>query len=360
MKIASAQLQLASTHEAKQEHQVRESLNMWTGLRRVANREENSDAALPARQIPESTRVQLSELGRQNLNAEATASNSSDELRQQMENDPKLMMLRAAIEMLTGRKINIFDASDLQASGGGATTSASGSAGTSSEGARPAGYGVEYDYFESYAESETTTFSAQGSVLTQDGQEISFSLNLSMSRSYYEETSVSIRMGDARLKDPLVLNFNGSAAQLTDTRFHFDLDADGEMDSINFVKPGSGFLTLDRNQDGKVNDGRELFGAMSGDGYAELAALDEDGNGWIDENDSAYKDLRVWSKDAQGNDQLQTLQAANVGAISLAQMATPYSIKDHDNQLQGQIRSTSVFLQETGGAGTMQKIDLAV
>ena len=47
-------------------------------------------------------------------------------------------------------------------------------------------------------------------------------------------------------------------------------------------------------------------------------------------------------------------------AISLAQMATPYSIKDHDNQLQGQIRSTSVFLQETGGAGTMQKIDLAV
>ena len=360
MKIASAQLQLTSTHEAKQEHLTRESLNMWTGTRRVATRNENSGETAPTRQIPESTRVQLSELGRQSLNTEATASSSTDELRSQVESDPKLMMLRAAIEMLTGRKINIFESSDLESTGSTAAATAPDSTGTASGSARPAGFGVEYDYYESYAESETTTFSAQGSVLTQDGKEISFSLNLSMSRSYYEETSVSIRMGDARLKDPLVLNFNGTAAQLTDTRFRFDLDADGEMDSISFVKPGSGFLALDRNQDGKVNDGSELFGALSGDGYAELAALDDDGNGWIDENDSAYQDLRVWSKDAQGNDQLQTLQAANVGAISLAQMATPFSVKDHDNQLQGQIRSSSVFLQETGGAGTMQKIDLAV
>jgi hypothetical protein len=36
-------------------------------------------------------------------------------------------------------------------------------------------------------------------------------------------------------------------------------------------------------------NGAELFGARSGDGFAELAALDGDGNGWIDEGDAAWQ-----------------------------------------------------------------------
>jgi hypothetical protein len=56
----------------------------------------------------------------------------------------------------------------------------------------------------------------------------------------------------------------------------------------------------DRNGDGAIDHGRELSGATTGDGFAELAAYDEDGNGWIDENDSIYQHLRIWSKDAQG------------------------------------------------------------
>jgi hypothetical protein len=46
-------------------------------------------------------------------------------------------------------------------------------------------------------------------------------------------------------------------------------------------------------KDGRVNDGRELFGPITGDGFAELAAYDDDGNNWIDENDGIYDNLSI-------------------------------------------------------------------
>jgi hypothetical protein len=119
----------------------------------------------------------------------------------------------------------------------------------------------------SYTEAEQTTFAASGTVRTADGREIAFDLQLSMSRLYHEESSVSLRAGDAvRATDPLVLNFAGTAAQLTDQRFAFDLDADGSADQINFAGPGRGFLDFfdPRNKYGKVDNGRELFGPTSG------------------------------------------------------------------------------------------------
>ena len=193
------------------------------------------------------------------------------------------------------------------------------------------------------------------------GKAIDFTLALSMTRSYSEQSNVSVTLGDARAKkDPLVLNFDGTAAQLTSQRFEFDLDSDGQNEEINSLASGSGFLALDNNGDGKINNGSELFGAKSGDGFADLATLDADHNGWIDENDAAFNRLLVWSKDAAGKDQIQTLKEANVGAISLAHVATPFDIKDEVNALQGDIRSSGVFLRENGTAGTLQQIDLTV
>ena len=162
----------------------------------------------------------------------------------------------------------------------------------------------------------------------------------------------------AKLKDPLVLNFNGNAAELTTTRFSFDIDSDGQQDQIAFTGPNSGFLALDRNNDGVINNGSELFGPTTGQGFAELAAYDQDGNQWIDENDSIYNKLRIWSKDAQGQDQLIALGQRGVGAIYLGQVTSPFALKDSDNNLLGQIRSSGVFLQENGVAGTVQQIDL--
>jgi hypothetical protein len=216
-----------------------------------------------------------------------------------------------------------------------------------------------YDYYESHYESEATSFSAEGVVRTADGKQINISLELNMSREFFTEQSINIRAGDA-LKDPLVINFDGNAAQLTQREFSFDIDADGRSDQIAFVQPGSGFLALDKNADGMINDGSELFGPQTGNGFEELAAYDLDNNQWIDENDAIYEGLRIWSKDSDGNDQLVALGERGVGAIYLGRIDTPFLLKDSANETLGAVQESGIYLQEEGGVGTIQRLDLVV
>lgn len=280
------------------------------------------------------------------------------------EDELKLGILIRMIEAMTGKKIKLISPKELREEmgkiqeTGAALQNAQQQSEAAAQAPQPAGFGIEYDYYERHYEAEKTTFSAEGIVQTADGQQIAFSVDMSMSRVFMAEQSISLREGDAKLKDPLVLNFGGNAAELTDTRFSFDIDSDGQQDQIAFVGPNSGFLALDRNQDGQINDGRELFGATTGQGFAELAAYDEDGNQWIDENDSIYSRLRIWSKDIQGQDQLVGLGERGVGAIYLGHVTTPFSIKDSQNDLVGQVQSSGIFLHEDGRAGTVQQIDL--
>jgi len=212
----------------------------------------------------------------------------------------------------------------------------------------------------SYTESEFTTFQSTGQVKTADGREISFGVSMSMSRAFMSETNI-LEQEDFLVTDPLVINLDSNVTSISDQKFFFDLDSDGKMDSINFAGRGSGFLALDKNGDGIINDGSELFGTKSGDGFKDLAAYDEDGNGWIDENDSIFKKLKVWTKDEDGKDQLIDLKSADVGAIYLGAADTEYSYKDINNSTNAILRKTGVYLKEsTGAVGTMAHVDMAL
>lgn len=346
MKIANSALHMESSHAKMQHHEVRESLRAWVGNRRP-------DFEGEQRQRLSRPSVEISDVGKATQANEASAIQDSIDA---AENDPMLRLIRAMVAMMTGEEVKVFNAAELQPRQTAPELQAPAQSTSES-----AGYGVEYDRHESYSEVEQTSFAATGVVQTADGKEIKFAVSLSMSRSYHEESDVSIRQGDARQKkDPLVLNFAGTAAQLTNQRFKFDLDSDGRTEDINFVAGGSGFLAFDRNGNGKIDNGTELFGARSGDGFAELAALDSDHNGWIDENDAVFDQLSVWTKDGVGKDKLASLRESNVGALALGRVATPFEIKDSSNSLMGQIRSSGIFLQEDGKAGTMQQIDLTI
>ena len=147
---------------------------------------------------------------------------------------------------------------------------------------------------------------------------------------------------------------------MTDWTFDFDLNADGRGEAIPFVAGGSGFLVFDRNQDGQVNDGKELFGPARGNGFEELAQLDKDGNGWIDEADPDYSKLFVWTRNADGSGGLRMLQESGLGALNVAFSSSPFDLKDARNDLRGQILRTGLYLAESGKAGTMQQLDLFV
>ena len=210
-----------------------------------------------------------------------------------------------------------------------------------------------------YEETEETSYTTQGTVKCADGREISFNLNLNMSRSFQEYYEENYAVLEASMCDPLVINLDGNIAELSDQTFHFDIDGDGETDEINRLAKGSGYLSLDKNGDGKINDGTELFGTASGNGFADLAAYDEDGNGFIDEGDDIFDKLKIWIMDEDGNEQLVSLKEKGVGAICLQNMSTDFSITGQDNQTRGMIRNTGFFLYESGAAGSIQHVDVA-
>lgn len=270
------------------------------------------------------------------------------------------MLARLMIEALTGRKIRLLSSPDPQSSREPPQLPAVGQAAPSST-QTPAvqGWGVDIRTTEVQQEAERTVVAAEGIVRTADGREIAVSVELSMARERREETQTRLQLGDAaRVQDPLVVNFGDGGVQLEPLRFAFDLNADGRDETVPLLGAGSGFLALDRNANGTIDDGRELFGPHSGDGYAELADLDGDGNGWIDEGDAAYGELRIWVRDASGAHSLLGLADRGVGALSLAHAESPFALKDAAHDLQGQVRATGIYLREDGSAGTTQQVDL--
>jgi hypothetical protein len=360
MKIESSTIQLFGQRSATETRTTRESLNVWIGNQQQKETTSDSQRMQNSRLIAD--RVSLSSPDLSENPKPKTQASGEINPEKALESDPRLQIMKRMLEALTGQKIRLTGISPLestheqhQISPPDANTGT-----TQAPLNSPSGFGLEYHRIETVYEAEQTSFSAKGVVNTADGKTLHLSVHLAMSREYFEQNEVSVRLGDAVMKDPLVLNFNGKAAQLTDTKFSFDIDSDGNEDQIAFVRSGSGFLVLDKNGDGSVNNGQELFGAVSGDGFAELAAYDDDKNLWIDENDAVFKDLRIWTKDEQGQDTLRTLAEKEIGAIYLGQTSTGFSLKNSQNQLYGQIKSTGLFLNENGSAGTVQQIDLAV
>ena len=212
---------------------------------------------------------------------------------------------------------------------------------------------------ESIREHERTDFASTGKVQTADGRTLDFKLELGMCRDYSCERK-TVTVEKAVLRDPLVINFDGKAAELSGKCFAFDLDCDGTSESVAALASGSAYLAFDANDDGRINDGSELFGTKSGNGFADLARFDLDGNRWIDENDDVFARLRIWAPDGEGQDALSTLAQRSVGALYLDSVETPFSLTDNENRLLAQVRASGVYLREDGGVGTLQQVDLAV
>ena len=269
----------------------------------------------------------------------------------------KMELMRMMFELLTGKNSNKVEQPenntgrrnfDLSNFFGGALVDASN---------RPQmvdGWRVEHFRYE----AEQVSYQAQGVVKTADGRTINVDINMFMSRQFVSYMGIDIET--TRPIDPLVINYGGTAASLMGDRFMFDLTSDGNLDSLAVLGEGSGFLAVDWNGDGIINDGSELFGPSTGCGFSELRQYDLDGNGWIDANDEIFDKLVVWHRDKDGNDTVFTLRELGIGAIYLGDIATEFSFKDETNQTLGIMRSTSFFLKECGGAGTVSHIDMMI
>lgn len=210
-----------------------------------------------------------------------------------------------------------------------------------------------------FSQEESLLFSVQGSVQTADGRDIDFSLGLSLERRTVAAEMTSLDVSPLFI-DPLVLQFEVDAPLLADSTFLFDLDGNGVREALACPGSGCGFLAFDRNQDGCINNGLELFGPQSGSGFGELAVLDSDANTWIDENDPVFDQLSIWRPDGQGGESLLTLREAGVGAIAVFHAGTGFQLERADGSIMGKVTASGIFLTEAGQVRPLQEIDLAL
>lgn len=360
MKIDSSTVNMTATTSQTKTYMSYEQLKSWVD-EKALSANGNTNSSEKSRQTISAflEETQVAKESSQSLSLSSVNGTEEEYLFEISENDKnKIRLLNKLIEALTGKKFKFFTPSaflkkrieqqptynmprlqDVQP--------------------QRKGWGISYEKHEVYSENATMNFVANGVIKTTDGKTIQIDLSLSMSRSFVSESHISFKAGDA-LIDPLVINYDGGSAALTDQKFQFDINNDGQDENISFVKTGSGFLVYDKNGDGKINNGSELFGPLTGNGFLELSEFDTDGNNWIDENDSIYEQLQIWTKNEAGEDQLFAIGQKGIGAIYLNALQSPFEVKSSSNELQGKIQQTGIFLKESGIAGTIQHVDLSV
>jgi hypothetical protein len=130
---------------------------------------------------------------------------------------------------------------------------------------------------------------------------------------------------------PVVVDLygNGIKSVSVDQGPFFDYKGDGFAEKSGWVSPGEGLLCMDRNGNGAIDDGSELFGGqtplpngqLAANGFQALATLDSNHDGKIDSQDPAYSQLRVWvDSDTDGVSQpgeLQTMPQVGITSIDL-------------------------------------------
>lgn len=279
----------------------------------------------------------------------------------------RLVVLRRLLEKMTGKKIHVGreeaaeSSTVVQTSSGNSAQppSPTASSSSSSNGNARVGWGLQVDLQRTETETNSVGFSARGTIVTEDGTTIAFNASFVAQSTSVVVKHISLREGDAQMKDPLVLLFSGSSAELTRSTQGFDLDANGTLEQLPSIANGA-YVVDDVNKNGKVDNGSELLGALSGDGFADLRAMDEDGNGFLDSGDAKYQELRLWQPRQDSGGQLLTLADAGVLALFTGSVATPVNLQLQSGDVAGRVRATGIYLAEQGTVQPLEQIDLKV
>jgi len=147
------------------------------------------------------------------------------------------------------------------------------------------------------------------------------------------------------LTSPIVLDLDGNGVHTlaASQGVQFDLNGTGNTHQVGWASSTDGLLVMDRNHDGRINDGTELFGVATldtnghraGNGYNAMAMEDSNHDGKLTATDAHFADLRLWV-DANSNgitDAGELHALAEYGITELSLNAQAGTVVDHGNVL---------------------------
>ncbi len=165
--------------------------------------------------------------------------------------------------------------------------------------------------------------------------------------------------------DPLTIDLDGDGLETVGTSagILFDPTGSGVKTGTGWVKPDDGFLVLDKNGNGLIDNGRELFGdstiksngQLALDGFDALRDLDSNADGKVDVSDAQFNNLKVWRDLNQDgttqNGELFTLGQLNIASINTGSTANSQTLPDGN-----QIADLGTYTRTDGSSGTTGEV----
>lgn len=160
---------------------------------------------------------------------------------------------------------------------------------------------------------------------------------------------------------PLVIALDGSYRfGDLDDGVTFDIDGDGVMDRVAWPSGGSNvaFLGLDRNGNGVLDDGSELFGdhtlrtdgSMAMNGFDALASLDSNLDGIIDASDPVWSRLLLWV-DADHDGVCTTGEILRIADSDILSLGLSYQWSGRADSHGNQFRYRAALRRRVGRSG---------
>ena len=172
-----------------------------------------------------------------------------------------------------------------------------------------------------------------------------------------------------RKVDPVIfdLNSDGKYASNIADGVYFDYDGDGFREKTAWADKEDGILVRDINENGFIDDGKELFGdktvLKSGEyaksGFEALSELDTNSDGKITNDDEAFKELKIWiDRNNDGisqSDELYTLDDKNIAEIDLN-----FKSSNRNDQNGNIIKNTSNYVNKDGIVGNVAEMNFTI
>jgi Ca2+-binding RTX toxin-like protein len=170
--------------------------------------------------------------------------------------------------------------------------------------------------------------------------------------------------------DPLALDLDGDGIETVGVAGSgtvlFDHDGDGLKQGTGWVKSDDGLLVLDRNGNGVIDNGAELFGVdtvlsdgqKATDGFAALRDLDANADGVFDAADGQFANVRVWRDLNQDGvsqaGELKNLAELGIASISLNATSTNTNLGNGNT-----VTHSASFTRADGSTGTAGNLNFA-